>query len=63
MNEKLDYTMTVPKEIQEMAMKIDDWFLQQGIHEWALMNICSRDYINKLESLQLEVQHIKELIK
>ena len=54
-----DYTMAVPKEIQEMAMKIEDYFIRQGIHKWALMNVCSRNHIDDVESLREKLQRIR----
>lgn len=56
---KLDYTMAVPKEIQEMAMKIEDHFIRQGIHKWALMNVCSRNHITDVEFLKEKLHRIK----
>lgn len=57
-----DYTMKVPKELREMAMKIEDWFIERGIDKWELMNICSRNHINDTESLETKIQQIKEML-
>lgn len=43
-----DYTMKVPKELQEMAMKIEDWFISQGVKKWSLMGICSRNHTHEI---------------
>lgn len=51
--------MAVPREIQEMAMKIEDYFIRQGIHKWALMNVCSRNHITDVESLKEKLHRIK----
>jgi len=56
---KLDHTMSVSSEIREMAMKIEDYFLRQGIHKWALMNVCSRNHINDVELLKEKIYNIK----
>jgi len=58
-----EYTMQVPPEIREMAMKIEDYFMEHGIEKWALMNICSRNHIDDSKPLAEKLYQIEKILK
>jgi hypothetical protein len=58
-----DYTMKVPMDIREMAMKIEDWFVDNHISSWTLMNICSRNHVNTIQNYRREIDAISNQLK
>jgi hypothetical protein len=42
LNELTQGTMPVPYEITECALKLDRWFKEQGVNDWAYMGVRSR---------------------
>lgn len=55
-----DYTMYAPREIQDMAMKIEDYFNSHKTEKWVVMNICSRNHIDDIKSLREKLENIKK---
>ena len=70
MNKKLlcpksdnEYTMYVPKEILEMAMKIEDYFIENKINRWVIANICSRNHMDDITPLREKLHQIEKILK
>ena len=57
-----DYTMSVPKEIQDMAIKIENYFVMQGVYKWELMGVCSRSHVNDMLLLEETLRRIREVV-
>lgn len=59
MNDEEDYTMKVPDDIQKMAMKIEDYFIERKIKKWKVMNVCSRHYCLENHMFKFEIENFK----
>ena len=59
---KNDYMMKVPRELHEMAITIEDWFISQGVKKWKLMGICSRNHTHEIDRLEEKLYQITEVI-
>lgn len=61
-NFDIEYDRRIPPEIMSAALKLDIFFKEQGIKEWCLGNVCSRNYYEKLNNIKRIIQD-KEVIK
>jgi len=52
----------IPDEIVEAATKIDIYFHQQGIKNWELCNICSRNFAYDCRTFQKFARFCKKFV-
>jgi hypothetical protein len=54
------YTLSIPMDVADAAIKVGNYFKEQGVETWELCGVCSRNHAYRLYYIKKQLKEIIE---